>query len=90
MPATKNECFTDCIGKKVIGVLFGVNGPPGRSTIVFDDGSGLTFDRVTGSVWLELPPHIKATIQRRLEALIATQGEIATVLGVAQTLGIRA
>lgn len=52
------NCFDLCVGKRVIGVLF--NALPasdylrayGTSTLVFDDGSGLTVNR-QGDFWID-------------------------------------
>ena len=67
--ATSNteECFRECVGKKVVGVLFDAM-PPGRhdlrtgtKTLLFDDGSGLTISGI-GSFCVEHPEDINRAI----------------------------
>ena len=61
------ECFRECVGKKVVGVLFDVM-PLGRSdlsigtkTLLFDDGSGLTISS-KGTFWSQRPKEVKLAI----------------------------
>ncbi len=84
------ECFTDCIGKTVLGCLFDAF-PSNRSdlaagtkTIVFDDGTGLTIAR-NGSFWPENRKDVE-TVVRRKGTEIGRQ--LATLMGVLELAGV--
>ena len=82
------DCFRECIGKRVKGVLFDAL-PAGRNdlaagtkTLIFDDGSGLTIAS-NGSFWLEAQEEIQRAVSCRLAELEKTKDEIAEVLAAA-------
>ena len=64
------ECFTDCIGKTVLGCLFDAfpsnrrDLAAGTKTIVFDDGTGLTIAS-NGSFWPENRKDVETVIRRK-------------------------
>jgi hypothetical protein len=68
------ECFRECVGKKVKGVLF--NALPfgsrelahGTKTLIFDDGSGITFSN-NGTYWRELPEEVTRAIKNAKKEL---------------------
>jgi hypothetical protein len=82
------ECFRECIGKKIVGVLFDTL-PVGRRdlavgtyTLVFDDGSGLTFKH-NGAFWQESKEEIRQGIDNAKENLKHATTELEGVLEVA-------
>jgi hypothetical protein len=85
------ECFRECVGKKVVGVLFDAM-PPGRTdlscgtkTLLFDDGSGLTISS-KGTFWVEHPEEIKRAIAEAHGALRRNQRDLKDVLDAAGVL----
>ena len=85
------ECFRECVGKTVKGVLFcalPINDRDIASrtkTLVFDDGTGLTFSD-NGSFWPEHASDVRRAVERKRDELNATKGEIAGVLALAGEL----
>ena len=82
------DCFRECIGKRVRGVLFDAL-PAGRcdlsvgtKTLIFEDGSGLTISS-KGTFWLENPEEIQRAVGSRRVELERTEREIAEVLAAA-------
>lgn len=87
--ATSNtpECFSICIGRKVIGVLFDAlplsgSQAAGTRTLVFEDGYGLTISS-KGSFWTETRDDIAAAIRHKRDELGRTRSEIEQVLALA-------
>jgi hypothetical protein len=85
------ECFRECIGKRVIGVLFDAM-PPGRTdiasgtkTLLFDDGSGLTISS-KGTFWVERPVEVKRAIGEAHSKLCRNQRDLKDVLDAAGVL----
>ena len=89
------DCFRECIGHTVIGVLFDAlpieryDLAKGNKTLVFDDGTGLTFSS-SGSYWRENAANIARATAKAEERLRRTQGEIAAVLELAGRLASKA
>ena len=88
------ECFSECVGRRIIGVLFHAL-PVGRrdlaagtKTLVFDDGTGLTFTG-NGAYWQEPADEIARAVAERRRALDAAKNEIADVLALAGALAER-
>lgn len=85
------ECFSECIGRKVVGVLF--NALPtgwqdianGTKTLVFDDGRGLTISS-TGTFWQESADDINQAVRVQRAELEARKRELADVLALAGCL----
>lgn len=82
------ECFRECIGKRVRGVLFDAM-PVGRSdlargtkTLIFDDGTGLTIGS-NGSFWIDSVEEVSRAIRARQRELEDTKAEISEVLAAA-------
>jgi hypothetical protein len=86
--ANTDECFSICIGRRVIGVLFDalpVNRrdiAAGTKTLVFEDGYGLTISSA-GSFWTEDKDEIARAIRYKREELSKTSAEIEGVLALA-------
>ena len=82
------ECFTEFIGQKYIGVLFGQLRPNTgleEYTLVFEDGRGLCFsDR--GTYWIASAQHVAAAVKREEARLRDNQREIERVLAMAGSL----
>lgn len=93
MHGTSNtrECFSDCIGLRVIGVLFDAlplgrgDLSPGNKTLVFSDGTGLTVGS-NGSYWREPAETITRAVSEQADRLTATKREIADVIALAGSL----
>jgi hypothetical protein len=93
MAAASNtrDCFRECLGKRVKGVLFDALPPnrpdlaAGTKTLIFGDGTGLTIAS-NGSFWLENPEAIKRAIALRKKKLKDMKAEIAEVLAAAGAL----
>ena len=85
------ECFSECVGKRVVGVLFGALPVGDRDiasrtkTFVFDDGSGITFSS-NGSFWPDSAKDVRRAVELKRDELNATKGEIAGVLALAGSL----
>lgn len=85
------ECFRECVGKKVVGVLFNAMPPSrkdlanGTKTLLFDDGSGLTISS-NGSYWLEHPEDVKRAIAAAHSDLCRNQRDLRDVLNAAGVL----
>lgn len=80
------ECMKECVGRRIVGVLFDV----GRSaeypskTFIFEDGTGFSFAS-NGSFWQEPSDKIATAINRHLNelrALEATKREILAAAGI--------
>ncbi len=89
MPAANTHaCFSEFIGRKVVGTLF--NALPvsrrdiaaGTKTLVFDDGRGLTIAS-NGSYWIESADEVRRAVEVRERELLTTQTELAGVLSLA-------
>ena len=88
--ATSNthECFSICVGRKVVGVLFDAlplsrrDLATGNKTLVFEDGYGLTISS-SGSDWTETRDDVAAAIRRKRDDLGRNQREIEQVLSLA-------
>lgn len=85
------DCFRECVGKKVVGVLFGAL-PVGDAdidsrtkTLVLDDGRGLTISS-NGSFWIDSADDVRRAVKKKRDELNATEGEIAEVLALAGSL----
>jgi hypothetical protein len=85
------DCFRECVGKQVIGVLFDAT-PPGRTdmasgtkTLLFDDGSGLTISS-KGTFWVEHPEEVKRAIRETHSKLCRNQRNIKDMLDAAGIL----
>lgn len=82
------DCFRECIGKKVIGVLFDAlprnrkDLSAGTKTLVFDDKTGLTITS-EGAFWLETKEEIEFAVHERRRELESCKREIEDVLQVA-------
>lgn len=82
------ECFRECIGLRVVGVLkdaLPVNRRDlnrGTKTLVFEDGSGLTVAS-NGSYWRESKEQIDRAIAVRKRELDALQTDVRDVLETA-------
>lgn len=79
------DCFRECIGKRVKGVLFDAM-PVGRAdlargtkSLIFDDGTALTIGS-NGSFWVEGVEEVRRAIQVQRAALEATKAAISEVL----------
>ncbi len=72
------DCFRECVGKRVKGVLFHESG---GKTLIFEDRSGLAFG-TNGSFWLESATTIQREINRRQDELKKTKTEIEEVLAL--------
>ena len=85
------DCFRECIGKTVVGVLFDAMPPnrkdlaAGTKTLVFDDGTGLTLND-SGAFWRESAAEVKYAVAERHSELSALQREISDVLDLAGVL----
>lgn len=81
------ECFTETIGRRVVGVLFDalpVGNPSlrsGNKTLVFDDGTGLTFSS-NGTFWRESASDVRRAASQRADQLRGVEAELAEVLEV--------
>lgn len=86
--ANTSECFSICVGRKVVGVLFDTlpvsnsNLARGNKTLVFADGYGLTISN-TGTYWTETKDDIARAIRRKRDELGRNQREIEQVLALA-------
>ena len=93
MSATSNtfECFRDCIGRTVVGVMRDAlpasrrDIAEGTKTLVFDDGTGLTVAS-NGSYWRESKRAIEQAIGMRMRELESAQRDIQDVLEAAGAL----
>ena len=86
--ANTRECFRECLGKTVKGVLFDAL-PAGRAdlargtkTLIFDDGTGLTFAS-NGSFWPECKEELQRAIADKHQELLLSQAAIKKALRVA-------
>ncbi len=77
-------CFSGCIGRKIIGVLFNIHRSleSGTKTFVFDDGTGFTVSD-NGSFWREHADDIRHAIIPLQQRLKETSEEIKSVLQLA-------
>ena len=90
--ATSNtdECFSICVGRRVVGVLFGAlplsNAAIARGTrtLVFEDGYGLTISN-KGTYWTETKDDVARAIARKRDELGRTQRELEQVLQLADS-----
>jgi hypothetical protein len=79
------DCFRECIGKRVKGVLFDAM-PIGRldlargtKSLIFDDGTALTIGG-NGSFWIDGVEEVNRAILIRRKELEDTKAEISEVL----------
>lgn len=84
-------CFRESVGKRIVGVLFNAL-PFGRhdlaqgcKTLVFEDGTGLTFAD-NGSFWQETKNDIQRAVDVQREELNCAKADIEDVLRVAGAL----
>lgn len=90
MAATSNtfECFRDVVGLKVVGVMkdalpaHRADLKKGNKTLVFEDGTGLTFNG-RGSYWRESKENVDAAVRLRRRELADTERDIRDVLTLA-------
>lgn len=88
MAANTRECFSACIGKTIVGVLFDALPVTNRSlatgnrTLIFEEGWGLTLSD-NGSYWLESAEEIDRAVSLKRDELRQTQDELAGVLKLA-------
>lgn len=81
-------CFSCCIGRRVVGVLFDAlplgrrDLAAGNKTLVFEDGYGLTI-ATRGSYWTESKSDIAQAIDRKKAELDQTSAELKDVLELA-------
>lgn len=94
MPASNTrECFTACVGQKIIGVLFDAlpnsrtDIAIGTKTLVFEDGSGLTISS-GGSFWMENENEVKKAVKAKWSELQSTVQTLEAVLKLAEGLGL--
>lgn len=79
------DCFRECVGLKVVGVLKSAMPPSdrrlaaGTKTLVFEDGTGLTI-APNGSYWRERKDEIDKAIRIRQRELEANRSDIEDVL----------
>jgi hypothetical protein len=82
------DCVRDLVGKRIVGVLFDalpVNRSDlasGNKTLVFDDGSGFTFNSI-GSFWAETAAELERAITQKKSELSALEQDIRDVLALA-------
>jgi len=86
MPASNTkDCFRECVGKKIKGVLFDAlpvgdrHIAIGTKTLVFDDGSGLTITS-GGAFWIESATEIGRAIEIKRSELEDNRRDIQDVL----------
>jgi hypothetical protein len=86
-PANSRECILELRGRNVVGVLqsgLPLNRPDlslGTTTIIFDDGSGLSF---TGAFWTESKNDVEAALanlRRRMEEAGALAADALRIAG---------
>lgn len=88
--SNSKDCFHECIGKRVRGVLFdafprGQLDLRGTKALIFDDGTALVIS-ATGTFWIEGAPETKSAIQAKWIELERTKREIEEVLIIAGAL----
>lgn len=82
------DCFRECIGKKVVGVLFDAlplnraDLSGGNKTLLFDDGSALTIAS-NGSFWQESPTDVERAIEGKQSELAALSRDLRDVIELA-------
>jgi hypothetical protein len=86
--ANTKDCFRECIGKRVVGVLFDAlplnrYSIAGSKTLLFDDGSGLTICS-NGAFWLESSENIKRAVEEARAKLLQVQSDLKNVFGYYQ------
>lgn len=85
------ECFRESVGKRIVGVLFDALPPHrpdlslGNKTVIFDDGTGLTFGG-NGSYWQESRADIERAVERAREELARRKRDVEDVLQAAGAL----
>ncbi len=82
-----SDCFRSCIGKRVVGFLFD-SVPHGQNdlaaetqTIIFDDGTGLTFAPTLGCWMVESVKDVEKAIDNQLTKLRQLKQDIAMAIG---------
>ena len=96
MSAASNtrECFIDCIGLKVSGVLFDAlplsrrDLRAGKRTLLFEDGTGLSIS-ANGSFWRESKNDIFGAIREKEAELASASNEHRAVLELAGLEALR-
>ncbi len=85
------DCFRECVGKKIVGVLFGAlplndaDIANRTKTLVLDDGTGLTISS-NGTFWRESAKDIRRAVDLKRDELNVTNREIVEVLALAGEL----
>lgn len=81
MTSNTPDCFRDCVGRQVTGVLFDTF-PLGRydlsggtKTLIFDDGYGLTISS-NGSYWIENPEDVQRGLARKQRELMQIDADL--------------
>jgi hypothetical protein len=83
-----NDCFSEFIGQKVVGVLFDAlpplirRGEYSTRTLIFEDGRGLTIAS-NGSFWIDNAEAVARAVKRTRRHLEATQNQLAGVVALA-------
>jgi hypothetical protein len=86
--ANTRECFSVCVGRQVVGVLFNACPPSrpdlavGTKTLVFDNGCGLTVAE-NGTFWIESVETINLAVDQRKAYLKTATAELEGVLALA-------
>jgi hypothetical protein len=89
MAATRStrDCFRECIGKRVVGVLFDAlpeydpDLARGGKALVFGDGTALTI-MGSGTYWITQAEEVRRAIQEKQSGLARIQRDIADLAGV--------
>lgn len=83
------DCFRECIGRTIKGIIFDAlprsrkDLSLGNKTLIFDDGTGLTFGS-NGSYWRESSEELRLAVldkQRAMEAAISDLRDVLTQAG---------
>lgn len=60
------DCFRECVGRKIVGVLRYYRRGDETRLLIFDDGTGLSL-HYNGSYWRENAAEVRGYVDRRLE-----------------------
>lgn len=89
MPAANTrDCFTEFIGQKMVGILFGAlptshrDIAAGTKTLIFEDGRGLTLSS-NGSYWIDSAADAQRAIAITRRELAETERRLYSVLDLA-------
>ena len=85
--ANTKDCIRDLIEKRVVGVLFDAlplspSLALGTKTLLFDDGTGFTFNS-RGAFWSETAIDISKAVKKKQDELHLVEKDIKDVLNVA-------